>query len=75
MFKVYKLKIDGFVKSPISALRLISCSPRRTLQANLKNTSNAQLRRCDPLQNAHILLCMLCFFIGSRLVLERNLHF
>jgi hypothetical protein len=29
----------------------------------------------EPLQNAHILSCMLCFFIGSRLVLERNPHF
>jgi len=41
----------------------------------LKNTSYAQLRRCEPLQNAHILQCMLRFFIGSRLVLEPKLHF
>jgi hypothetical protein len=43
--------------------------------SHLKNASNAQLRCCEPLQNAHILPRMLCFFIGSRLVLERDLNF
>jgi hypothetical protein len=43
--------------------------------SHLKDTSNAQLRCCEPLRNAHILPCMLRFFIGSRLVLERDLHF
>ena len=28
-----------------------------------------------PLQNAHILPCMLCFFIGLRLALEPDLRF
>ena len=41
----------------------------------LKNTSNAQLQCCGPPQNAHILPCMLRFFVGPRLVLERCLHF
>jgi hypothetical protein len=41
----------------------------------LKNASNAQLRRCKPLQNTHILPCMLRFFIGLRLALERDLLF
>ena len=45
------------------------------ITSHLKNTSNAQLRCCEPLQNAHILPCMLRFFIGLRLVLLRNLHF
>jgi hypothetical protein len=31
--------------------------------------------RCKPLQNAHILPCMLRFFIGLRLALEPNLRF
>jgi len=43
--------------------------------SRLKNTSNARLRRFEPHKNAHILPCMLRFFIGSRRVLERNLHF
>lgn len=43
--------------------------------SHLKNISIAKLRRCEPPQNAHILPCMLRFFIGSRLVLECNLHF
>ena len=53
--------------------------------SHLKNTSNAQLQCCEPLQTAHILPCMLRFFIDShprisgyrkaQLALERNLHF
>jgi len=34
------------------------------IKSHLKNTSNVQLRRCIPLQNTHILTCMLRFFIG-----------
>ncbi len=51
----------------------------------LKNASNAQLQRCGPPQNAHILPCMLRFFVGPRsrrrdfaalnLLLGRDLHF
>jgi hypothetical protein len=37
--------------------------------------SKAQWLRCRPLQNAHILPCMLRFFIGLRLALEPNLRF
>ena len=33
----------------------------------LKNASNAKRLRCELRQNAHILLCMLRFFLGSRL--------
>jgi hypothetical protein len=46
-----------------------------------KTPSKAQLVRhstladCKPLQNAHILPCMLRFFIGLRLALEPNLRF
>ena len=45
------------------------------ITSHLKNVSNAQLRCCEPLQNAHIRPCMLRFIIGTRLVLERDLHF
>jgi hypothetical protein len=48
---------------------------QKMISSHLKNTSNAQLRCCVPLQKSNILTCMLRFFIGSRLVLERNLHF
>ncbi|HSQ83676.1 MAG TPA: hypothetical protein VLM43_03030, partial [Desulfobacterales bacterium] len=45
--------------------------------SHLKNTSNAQLQRCEPLQNVLLirLSAGLRFFIGPRLVLELNLHF
>ena len=33
----------------------------------LKNVSNAKWLCCEPRQNAHILTCMLRFFLGSRL--------
>ena len=36
------------------------------ITSHLKNTSNAPLRCCEPLQNAHILTLH---------VFERNLHF
>ena len=44
-------------------------------RSHLKKASNAQRLRCKPPQNAHILPCMLCFFIGLRLALERDLPF
>jgi len=47
---------------------------RCQVQTTSKKTINAQLRRCEPLQNAHIRPCMLRFFIGLRLVLE-CMHF
>ena len=47
----------------------------RGIRSYLKNTSDTQLPCCWPPQNAHILPCMLRFFVGPRLVLERNLHF
>jgi hypothetical protein len=43
--------------------------------SHLKKASNVQLRCCEPLQNAHILRRMPRFFIGLRLVLERDLNF
>ena len=43
--------------------------------SHLQISSNDQLPCCESLQNAHIPPCMLRFFIGSRLVLERNLYF
>jgi hypothetical protein len=44
-------------------------------RSGFKTPSKAQELRCKPLQNAHILLCMLRFFIGLRLALEPNLRF
>jgi len=50
--------------------------------SHLKNTSNAQLRRFEPLQNAHTPMYAALFYMlhidaygVSRLVLERNPHF
>ncbi|MGD2272797.1 MAG: hypothetical protein PVI06_20540, partial [Desulfobacterales bacterium] len=40
-----------------------------------KTPSKAQWLRYSPLQNAHILQCMLRFFIGLCLALELNLRF
>jgi hypothetical protein len=40
-----------------------------------KTSSKAIWRRCEPPQNAHILTCMLRFFVGLRLALWPNLRF
>jgi hypothetical protein len=41
----------------------------------LKNAFYAQWLCCKPPQNTHIRLCMLRFFVGLRLALERELLF
>jgi hypothetical protein len=43
-------------------------------RSHFKTPSNAQWRRCIPLQNVHILLNKLRFFIRLRLALERDLR-
>ena len=48
---------------------------QQVIRSGLKTPSKAQGLRCVPLQNAHILLCMLRFFLGKRLVLKPNLRF
>ena len=45
------------------------------IRSGFKTPSEAQWLRCKPLQNAHILTCMLRFFIGLRLALEPYLGF
>ena len=44
-------------------------------RSGFKTPSNVPWLRYEPLQNAHILPCMLRFFIGLRLALEPNLKF
>jgi hypothetical protein len=44
-------------------------------RSGFKTPSKARWLRCAPLQNAHILSCMLRFIIGSRLALEPDLRF
>jgi hypothetical protein len=51
----------------VTAFSSLLLQARTTLpRSYLKNTSNAQLRCCGPPQNAHILPCMLRFFVGPR---------
>ena len=53
----------------------IAIDPSILYRSGFKTPSNAQWRRCRYLQNAHISLNMLRFFIKLRLALERDLKF
>ena len=44
-------------------------------RSGFKIPSNTESQRGGPPQNAHILLCMLRFFVGPRLDLRRDLRF
>jgi len=44
-------------------------------RSGFKTPSKARWLRCRPPQNAHILPCMLRFFVGLRLALEPDLRF
>ena len=54
---------------------LISSIAINLPRSGFKTPSNVPWLRYEPLQNAHILPCMLRFFIGLRLALEPNLKF
>jgi hypothetical protein len=49
--------------------------PASMSRTHPKNASNAQQLRYRPPQNAHILSCMLRFFVGRCLAVERDLQF
>jgi hypothetical protein len=78
----------GVTVSPARVIVLLSLGHKRDLttigvrynfeiafRSGCKTPSKAQWLRCKLLQNAHILPCMLRFFIGLRLALEPNLRF
>ena len=68
----YRQKIAIISVMIINILNMIH---HQLFTSHLKKISYAQLWCCKPLQNTNILLCLLFFFIGAPIVLERNLHF